>query len=186
MASPTATPMEYPVEPEFLVPLPPDDLMFDDGEPWESNRHRIAINVLIRSAQQALASRADVFIGGNIFVYFSREQAIKRDVRGPDVLMVLGVPPRQRQGWVVWEEGGRYPDVIIELLSPSTAAIDRGVKKDLYEQVFRTPYYFDPFAPESLAGWRLQPGVGYQPLVANDRGWLTSYWDCGLGCGRGS
>jgi len=100
--------------------------------------------------------------------------------------MVLGVPPRQRQGWVVWEEGGRYPDVIIELLSPSTAAIDRGVKKDLYEQVFRTPYYFDPFAPESLAGWRLQPGVGYQPLVANDWGWLTSYWDCGLGCGRGS
>jgi len=66
MASPTATPMEYPVEPEFLVPLPPDDLMFDDGEPWESNRHRIAINVLIRSAQQALASRADVFIGGNL------------------------------------------------------------------------------------------------------------------------
>jgi hypothetical protein len=111
MASPTATPMEYLVEPEFLVPLPPDDLMFDDGEPWESNRHRIAINVLIRSAQQALASRADVFIGGNMFVYFSREQAIKRDVRGPDVLMVLGVPPRQRQGWVVWEEGGRYPDL---------------------------------------------------------------------------
>ncbi|WP_272819479.1 hypothetical protein [Scytonema hofmannii] len=23
---------------------------------------------------------------------------------------------RDRQGWVVWEEEGRYPDVIIELL----------------------------------------------------------------------
>jgi hypothetical protein len=42
------------------------------------------------------------------------------------------------------------------------------VSPDLYEQVFRTPYYFDPFAPELLARWRLQPGVGYQPLVAND------------------
>ncbi len=172
MVNPALASMANLVAPD--VPLPPDDLVFDDGEPLESNRHRIAINVLIRSAQQALSSRADVFIGGNMFVYFSREQAITRDVRGPDVLMVLGVPPRERQGWVVWEEGGRYPDVIVELLSPSTAAMDRGAKKDLYEQVFRTPYYiiFDPFAPESLAGWRLQPGVGYQPIVPNERGWL--------------
>nr|WP_322505530.1 hypothetical protein [Chroococcidiopsis cubana] len=36
---------------------------------------------------------------------------------------------RERQGWVVWEEDGRYPDVIVELLSPSTAKVDRGVKK---------------------------------------------------------
>lgn len=166
--------VQNPIEPAFPVPLPPDNLIFDDGEPLESNRHRIAMNVLIRSAQHALAPRTDVFIGGNMFVYFSREQAMNRDVRGSDVLMVLGVPPRERQGWVVWEEGGRYPDVIIELLSPSTAATDRGAKKDLYERVFRTPYYFifDPFAPESLAGWRLDFGNGYQPLVANERGWL--------------
>ncbi|WP_439637775.1 Uma2 family endonuclease [Gloeomargarita lithophora] len=166
--------IQTPIEPAFPVPLPPDNLIFDDGEPLESNRHRIAMNVLIRSAQHALLPRSDVFIGGNMFVYFSREQAMNRDVRGPDVLMVLGVPPRERQGWVVWEEGGRYPDVIIELLSPSTAAIDRGAKKDLYEQVFRTPYYFiyDPFAPKSLAGWRLDLDAGYQPLVANERGWL--------------
>ncbi|WAS06185.1 Uma2 family endonuclease [Gloeomargaritales cyanobacterium VI4D9] len=167
--------IQPPIEPAFPVPLPPDNLIFDDGEPLESNRHRIAMNVLIRSAQQALSHRSDVFIGGNMFVYFSREQAMNRDVRGPDVLMVLGVPPRERQGWVVWEEGGRYPDVIVELLSPSTAAFDRGAKKDLYEQVFRTPYYFvcDPFAPlESLAGWRLDSSEGYQPLVANERGWL--------------
>ncbi len=166
--------VQNPVEPAFPVPLPPDNLIFDDGEPLESNRHRIAMNVLIRSAQHALAPRTDVFIGGNMFVYFSREQAMNRDVRGPDVLMVLGVPPRERQGWVVWEEGGRYPDVIIELLSPSTAATDRGAKKDLYERVFRTPYYFiyDPFAPESLAGWRLDLSEGYQPIVPNERGWL--------------
>jgi hypothetical protein len=28
---------------------PSTDLIFDDGEPMESNRHRIAMNVLIRS-----------------------------------------------------------------------------------------------------------------------------------------
>lgn len=28
--------------------MPPTDLIFDDGEPLESNRHRIAMNALIR------------------------------------------------------------------------------------------------------------------------------------------
>ncbi|MEH1900126.1 MAG: hypothetical protein V7L04_01560 [Nostoc sp.] len=36
-------------------PTPPTDLIFDDGEALESNRHRIAMNVLIRSLQQACA-----------------------------------------------------------------------------------------------------------------------------------
>lgn len=44
-------------EEEFIFPLPPTDLIFDDGEPLESNRHRIAMNTLIRSAELALAER---------------------------------------------------------------------------------------------------------------------------------
>ncbi|MEM9163063.1 MAG: Uma2 family endonuclease [Cyanobacteria bacterium P01_F01_bin.4] len=158
-------------------PSPPTDLIFDDGEPLESNRHRIAMNVLIRSTQQALRGRPDTFVGGNMFVYYSRNQAMNRDFRGPDFLAALGVESdRERQGWVVWEEQGRYPDVIVELLSPSTAAVDKGVKKDLYEQVFKTPDYFvfDPFDPSSLQGWRLDLAHGYQPLSPNERGWLWS------------
>lgn len=161
--------------PDWENPSPPTDLVFDDGVPLESNRHRIAMNVLIRSAQQALQDRPDSFVGGNMFVYYSRNQAMNRDFRGPDFFAVLGVEgDRERQGWVVWEENGRYPDVIIELLSPSTAAVDKGTKKDLYEQVFKTPDYFvfDPFDPTSLAGWRLDLTAGYQPLLANERGWL--------------
>lgn len=160
---------------DWEAPSPPTDLIFDDGEPLESNRHRVAMNVLIRSAQQALLPRSDTFVGGNMFVYYSRNQAMNRDFRGPDFFAVLGVDgERERQGWVIWEENGRYPDLIIELLSPSTAAVDRGAKKDLYEQVFKTPDYFifDPFDPSSLAGWRLDLAQGYQPLAPNDRGWL--------------
>ncbi|HIK12228.1 MAG TPA: hypothetical protein IGS52_18540, partial [Oscillatoriaceae cyanobacterium M33_DOE_052] len=44
---------ETAVEPEWEPPMPPTDLIFDDGEPLESNRHRIGMNVLIRSLQQA-------------------------------------------------------------------------------------------------------------------------------------
>jgi Uma2 family endonuclease len=160
---------------DWEPPMPPTDLIFDDGEPLESNRHRIAMNVLIRSLQQGWSDRNDFFTGGNMFVYYSSTQARNRDFRGPDFLVVLGVDSTiSRQGWVVWEEDGRYPDVIVELMSPSTAEIDKNTKKDIYEQTFRTPDYFvyDPFDPNSLQGWHLDINQKYQPLALDERGWL--------------
>jgi Uma2 family endonuclease len=153
---------------------PPTDLIFDDGVPLESNRHRIAMNLLIRSVQQALGDRTDSFTGGNMFVYYSREQAMNRDFRGPDFFVALDVDgTKERQGWVVWEEDGCYPDVIVELLSPSTQSIDRGVKKQIYERIFRTSDYFifDPFNPQSFQGWSLGKRR-YQALEPNHQGWL--------------
>jgi Uma2 family endonuclease len=161
--------------PDWNPPEPPTDLIFDDGEPLESNRHRLAMNVLIDSALTALAVRSDVFVGGNMFVYYSRDQAMNRDFRGPDFFVALDVEgDRERLGWVTWEEQGRYPDVIVELLSPSTAKVDKGIKKNLYERTFHTADYFvfDPFDAASLQGWHLNGSRQYQPLVANDRGWL--------------
>lgn len=46
---------------DWEPPMPPTDLIFDDGEPLETNRHRIAMNVLIRSLQQAWSDRNDFF-----------------------------------------------------------------------------------------------------------------------------
>ena len=40
---------------DWEPPMLPTDLIFDDGEPLETNRHRIAMNTLIRSLQQAWA-----------------------------------------------------------------------------------------------------------------------------------
>jgi Uma2 family endonuclease len=160
---------------DWETPVPPTNLIFDDGEPLETNRHRIAMNALIRSMLVAMANRRDYFVGGNMFIYYSSQQIRDRDFRGSDFFVVLNVDgERERQGWVVWEENGRYPDVIIELMSPSTAAIDMGVKKDIYEQTFRTPdyYVFNPFDPDSLQGWRLDLERGYQALNPNPHGWL--------------
>ena len=93
-------------------PSPPTDLIFDDGEPLETNRHRIAMTVLIDTALMALADQPNSFVGGNMFVYYSRNQAMNRDFRGSDFFVALDVDgTRERQGWVVWEEEGRYPDV---------------------------------------------------------------------------
>lgn len=164
-------------DPPDLEPTPPTDLIFDDGEPLESKRHYMAIGVLIRSLVQAYGERNDYFAGGNMFIYFSNKRVFNRDFRGPDFFVTLDTDgTRERQGWVVWEEEGRYPDVIVEFLSPTTENIDRTVKKDLYARTFKTRNYFifDPFKPDSLEGWQLHLDQGYQPLVPNDRGWLWS------------
>lgn len=160
---------------EWEPPIPPTDLIFDDSEPLESNRHRIAMNVLIRALQQAWSDRNDFYTGGNMFIYYSSSQAKNQDFRGPDFFAVLDVDGTpERQGWVVWEEDGRYPDVIVELMSPSTAKVDKGKKKHIYERTFKTRDYFvyDPFDPTSLAGWKLDHNLRYEPIVANEQGWL--------------
>ena len=186
--------IETKTEPEALLheeaiwkpPSPPTDLIFDDGEPLETNRHRIAMNVLIRSLKHGWTERQDVFIGGNMFVYYSEEQVRNQDFRGPDFFAVLGVDSNpERLGWVTWEEGGRYPDVIVELLSASTAKVDLGAKKNIYERVFRTRDYFvfDPFAADSLLGWHLDLDRGYQALTPNELGWL---WCQSLGLWLGT
>ncbi len=164
-----------------LKPLP-FELVTSDGEPLESNWHVIQMNLLIDLIYQVMSERGrtDFFSGGDMFVYYSYEQA--RDIaagrpyfRGPDVFYVGDVEGGiERDAWVSWEEGDRLPDLIVELLSPKTAKIDRTVKKDLYSRVFHTREYF-LYEPKTkkLEGFRLQ-GDLYQPLRLNEQGRLWS------------
>jgi Uma2 family endonuclease len=164
-----------PLMPQWIPPDPPTDLIFDDGIPLESNRHRIAMNVLIDSALFALQDKPNSFVGGNMFVYYSSEQAMNRDFRGPDFFVVLDAEEKEeRKGWVVWKEGGRYPDMIIELMSPSTANVDLTDKKQLYERTFHTReyYVYDPFDPSTLQGWRLNGSQRYHAIAPNENSWL--------------
>ena len=106
------------------------DLPTEDGVPLESPWHRDQINLLIDSLISAWGERDNYFVGGNMFIYFSKEQARNRDYRGPDFFVVKNVDGKLERGsWIVWDEGGRYPNVIIELLSPSTAELDKTVKR---------------------------------------------------------
>jgi Uma2 family endonuclease len=175
---------ELPLEEMAGWIAPPTDLIFDDGVPLESNRHRIGINVLIDSYQYHRAPATDFYAGGNMFVYYSSTQAMNQDFRGPDFFVVLDVDgTEERQGWVVWKEEGRYPDVVVELMSRSTKKVDLGVKKELYDRIFKTTDYFvyDPFDPSKFQGWHLNGN--YIDLKPNDRGWL---WSEKLGLWLGS
>ncbi|HKI38065.1 MAG TPA: Uma2 family endonuclease [Gemmataceae bacterium] len=158
------------------VSRPPSDLPYSDGEPLESNWHRDASALLIELIRVLFLGRTDYFVGGDMFLYFSNREVFNRDFRGPDVYLVKDVDgSRARLYWATWEEDGRYPNLIIELLSPTTAEIDRTTKKDLYERTFRTPDYFlyDPGA-QHLEGFRLGPDLRYVPLAPDEHGRLRS------------
>ncbi len=161
-----------PVEvPEII--LPPADLPYDDGEPLESNWHRAQISAFVESYQHHRSPARNFYAGGNMFVYFSSKQVMNRDFRGPDFFVVLDVDGEvDRKSWIVWEENGRYPDVIIELMSDSTANVDKTVKKALYAQTFKTRnyFYYDPDKQE-LTGFHLVDGA-YVDLAANEKGQL--------------
>jgi Uma2 family endonuclease len=152
-----------------------NDLPEEDGEPLETNWHRAQINLLIDVVTTRWRDRQDFFVGGNLFIYYSPEQVLNRDYKGPGFFVVKGVDGSySRNKWVAWIEGGKLPNVIVELLSPSTASEDLGRKKDLYERTFRTPNYFcyDP-DEDYLWGWRLV-GQRYVPVESDDQGRLWS------------
>jgi Uma2 family endonuclease len=156
--------------------FPPTDLLEEDGVPLESDWHRLAMTLLIELVGLHLKGREDYFVGGNMFIYFNAKQARDRDFRGPDFFFVWEVPLNPpRRYWAIWDEGGKYPDVIIELSSPSTADEDHGVKKRTYERVFHTNEYFiyDP-AEQKLKGWRLDGNQRYLEIPSNDKGCLSS------------
>ncbi len=139
------------------------------------------MNLLIDSLDHHWQHRNDYFVGGNMFLYYSaapvKNQVKNQDFRGPDFFAVLGVErQRDRKYWAIWDEGGQYPDVIIELMSDSTATIDLTTKKHRYERTFKTADYsvYDPYDPRSLQGWHLGEDQRYQALQADDRGWLWS------------
>lgn len=154
------------------VTLPPTqaDLPYDDGAPMESQRHQLQMELLLDGLRLWLEGREDGFVGGNMFVYYSLAQVRNRDFKGPDVFVALGVPKGERRSWVCWEED-KTPDVVIELLSESTIAADKGEKKRIYQDRMHVPEYFwyDPFNPADWEGFQLVRGT-YQPIAADGQG----------------
>jgi Uma2 family endonuclease len=149
-----------------------DDLPCSDGRPMETLRHTYQMVLLMMPLLRAWRGR-EFFVGGNMFLYYSMQQVRNRDFMGPDVFVVLDVPPGFRKSWVMWEEG-KGPDVVIELLSESTEHLDRVEKKRLYQEVLRVPDYFwyDPWTGE-VAGFALRNGR-YEPIEPDAAGRLRS------------
>ncbi len=160
---------------EQIAALMPDASQLLSEEPeMESSQHHEQTVILEKSLERLWRNRDDFFIGVNLTIYFSRQRLKTHDFRGPDVFVVLNTERRPRTSWVVWEEDGKYPDLIFELLSDSTENNDRNLKRQIYQDRFRTPEYFW-FHPVTLefTGWRLIDGI-YWKIEPDEHGRLWS------------
>ncbi|MCS7300425.1 MAG: Uma2 family endonuclease [Fimbriimonadales bacterium] len=170
-------------DPELFAQIQHYDryLPTEDGIPMENLWHRLQMYLLIELVYNFWRDRDDFLAGGNNFIYYSLQQAEEvvrgrmDTYRGPDFFLVTGIDPtKPREAWIVWEEDYKFPDLIVEFLSPSTEKADKETKWGIYRDVFRTREYFlyEPFK-EGLTGYEWVEGE-YVPKTPNERGWLWS------------
>jgi Uma2 family endonuclease len=160
---------------ELKAVMPDAKYLYSDEPEMESSLHYSQLALLMACLEYFWKDWDDFFIGANLTIYYSPQQIKTRDFKGPDFFFVRGASRTDRASWVVWEESGRFPNVIIELLSESTASVDRTTKKKLYANRFQTPEYFW-FGPKTLEfqGFHLVNGV-YEAILPNLQGHLWSH-----------
>ena len=136
-----------------------------DGKPMaETDQHLDDMIALIEGLKGRYASRDDVYVAGNLLVYY--EEGNPKARFAPDVFVVLGVPRRKRRVYKLWEEK-KPPSVVIEVTSRGTWLEDEGKKKALYARLGVPEYFlYDPlgeYLEPPLQGLRLEAGA-YVPM----------------------
>ena len=121
-------------------------------------------DVLDRGLREGLwlryRDRPDVFVAGDLMVYFDGPQAslATADRLAPDLMVAFGVPNRHRRTYPVWEVG-KAPDFVLEIVSPNARTRKKDVveKPALYRRMGAREYFlFDPNGRREprLRGWR--------------------------------
>ncbi|MDR3636681.1 MAG: Uma2 family endonuclease [Isosphaeraceae bacterium] len=133
-----------------------------DGKPMaETPVHRDNMIALIDVLRVRFAGDPMIYVSGNMFLYFERGNP--RKCVAPDVFVARARADVRRRVYKTWEEGGRGPELVIEVTSPSTRDEDMEEKLALYRDTLRVPEYFlfDPlheYLDPPLRGYRLVGG----------------------------
>ncbi len=131
-----------------------------DGKPMaETDVHRRLMSDLIFELSNFFKDDPDVYVSGNLLLYYVEGNPGKRVA--PDVFVARGVGKRARRVYKLWEERAA-PDVVIELSSRQTWREDVDEKFELYQELgIREYFLFDPeydYLIDSLVGYRLEEG----------------------------
>ena len=138
-----------------------------DGEPLaESDFQYIPLTETVSALRIHFKDRSDIYIAADMLIYYKMNDNSVNIA--PDIFGVIGAPGNHRRhSWIVWREGDKTPDFVMEIASESTWRRDDAEKRDIYAQLGVTEYWrFDPlgtlFTPP-LTGERLVDGR-YQPI----------------------
>ncbi|MBX3009951.1 MAG: Uma2 family endonuclease [Caldilineaceae bacterium] len=153
------TPIEYPTS---------------DGQPMaETEVHILAILQLL-SALRLYFRKQDVYVVGNMFLYYREGNAKAR--KAPDLMVVKNVGKQDRRSFKTWEEKAT-PCVIFEITSKETTSEDTVSKPSLYASLGVQEYFlFDPlheYLEQQFMGYQLVDGE-YVLLPSNEDGEIFS------------
>ena len=147
-----------------------------DGQPMAENDWQLhAIIDSITALKQYFAPRPDVYVSGDLFIYY--EEGNPRARVAPDVFVVFGVPNHKRPIYKLWEEE-KVPPFVMEVASKGTWREDEGRKAKLYERLGVREYWqCDPtgeYLGLHLKGRHLVEGAYEpQPVVESLDGTVT-------------
>ena len=109
-----------------------------------ANHNRIVVNIVRIFSSFFRGKPCDVFTDG-LDVHFS-----KKDIFIPDVMIICN------KGIIKNDGIHGAPDLVVEVLSPSTAQNDRGYKKDTYEKYGVKEYWLVDIKNKSIEIYLLQ------------------------------
>ena len=98
-------------------------------------------------------------VGGNLIIYYNPANGL--DHLSPDVFVALDRDAGLRESWKTWLEG-KFPEVVVEIASPSTEQRDIGEKLRRYGALGAREYYIhDPARrlQPAFRGYRAAGGV---------------------------
>jgi Uma2 family endonuclease len=143
---------------EELSRLPADGHRYElfDGEaymcPSPTSRHQKVLGRLYVVLESSVSEGVEVFIAP-LDVVLSPSTALQ-----PDLLVVL-----PKNAGIVGDVIRGVPDLVVEVLSPSTAALDRGLKMETYARHGVPEYWIADAEKEELEVYRLdRKAVAYR------------------------
>jgi Uma2 family endonuclease len=113
---------------------------------------------------------AEAHEGGETYVNAYPVRLNEQTAREPDVFFIRAEHADRAQGTFV--DGAA--DLVIEIVSPSTRAVDRGAKYYEYEQAGVSEYWLVNPMRERVEAYRLSAGGVYEPMALGEPAVLRS------------
>jgi Uma2 family endonuclease len=128
--------LNAPPEESPSPPLYPDS----DGKAMADNSRQLHWIVLLYcNLCWLFRGRQDVAVHGNLLWYV--EEGDPNERQAPDVLVIFGRPPGERDSYLQWQEDNIPVTVVFEILSPSNTVEEMRQKHEFYDHYGVEEYY---------------------------------------------
>ena len=160
-------------------PVPPVDVdddgyVYNDSRPVPSAKHDRWLEYFGMVVRGRVSKLPGGLMSKDMSLFF--EPGNRAALMEPDLLVAFDVAhPVDPLSYKIWEQG-KVPDLVAEVLSPSTWKKDVWRKRDFYRDLGVREYWIVDAIDKldtPITGFKLTPG-GYEPIAPDESGRLVS------------